>query len=338
MLPLALVVATTVAFHPFSVSRSALLDGAAHQPGDPEPDPSWNEDTPEETVPEPDADAPAPEQVGEEGLDGEEAGEDELGQPEPGEDQSLSEVAEAPPPPSGTPELRPQTVDDLVIPQKKGTGLLIAAGALGATAWGIMGWRMTMLDECSQGYDTTGAVDEDFRNSVDQAFGCAGARVKTMVTWVLQGSLNAVSWGLAAGGADVRANHDAAKSVKTGKPQRKDVVFIATGAAVLAVGVGGRIAVAVLRPRIRTECLNGAMTTGDYFDCYGERFKMHFFGQQITASAIGAGIGLLTYGASYRVRRARYQKGYGGAEQQAYVRVVPQLGGVYNGLSLEGRF
>ena len=330
MFPVAFALAATLAFNPFTPGHHALVGKVAAQPGgDPEPDPSWGEseeDTPEADAPEdatPEAEAPA--------SPTDAAATEEAPTPEP---------AAVPAPVPTSLDVKPATLDDLQVPKNKGIGLLIAAGALGAGAWGVMGWRMTLIKECElDGIDANEPVDQEVvEREVGGLVGCLGARTKTMAAWLIEGSMNAVSWGLAGGGGDVKAHYDAASSVKFGKPRRKPVVFSAVGGTVLGLGVVGRVVVAVLRPRIRRNCVADASTYGDFFDCYTRGMQMHFFAQQFTASAIGAGVGMLTYGISYKVRRETLQEGYGAGAPQARVRLVPELGGVYNGMSLVGRF
>ncbi|MGH1341492.1 MAG: hypothetical protein ACRBN8_08075 [Nannocystales bacterium] len=266
----------------------------------------------------------------------------------PSEVQPAAPVqAAAPLPPGPT---APKTIDDIVIPNKKGIGLMATAGGVGALAWGVMGLRISRIKRLctADSVDVTSVSEDDLESVTDAATECfLSARGGNAGLWVLQALPNAANWGLAPGAAAVRAKYDAARSVKTGEVQRKPGVFIGTGAGLLAAGAIGRTIVAVIRIRsinpvngIAANCLDGADTqTDEFFDCYANRNALLYGMHQLTSSAIAGGAGLLTYGVTYKKERRNYERNYG-VEKAARVEftLAPQLSMDYSGVSANLRF
>lgn len=299
----------------------------------PAADPSWGEeDSADEAV----EDAPA-------------EGEDELVDSAPAEEVAPAEPVQ-PPAPLASPAMTTKTIDDLVVPEKKGIGMMAAAGAVGVVGWGVMGWRIARIKRLctADSVDATSVSQDDLSDVTGAAADCfVSARGGNAGLWVLQAMPNAVNWGLAPAAAAIRAKHDAARSVKTGEVQRKPGVYIGTGAALLGAGAIGRIAVAVIRIRslnpvngIAANCLDGADTQADkFFDCYANRNALLYGMHQLSSSAIAGGAGLLAYGVVYKKERRNYARNYG-VEETAKLEftVQPQLSLDYSGVSANLRF
>lgn len=299
----------------------------------PEADPSWGDEEGTESPPE-------------------EATED--AEAELGEEATPAEVAPPgpvqPPAPMGVPSTTTKTLDDLVVPKKKGVGLMAAAGAVGALGWGVMGWRIGRIKRLctADGVDITSVSQDDLSDVTSAAADCfLLARGGNAGLWFLQAMPNAVTWGLAPAAATIRAKYDAARSVKTGEIQRKPGVFIGTGAALVGAGAIGRIAVAVIRIRsinpvngIAANCLDGADTqVDDFFNCYANRNSLLYGMHQLSSSAIAGGAGLLAYGIVYKKERRNYARNHG-VETTAKLKftVQPQLSLDYSGVSANLRF
>lgn len=246
-------------------------------------------------------------------------------------------------------EAKPKTLDDIQIPEKKGIGLMVAAGGLGAIGWGVMGWRIARVrSRCTaDAVDVMSVSEDDADMLVNSARDCFSAVGGNIGLWFLQSLPNGANWGIAPGGAAVRAKYDAARSVKTGEVDRKPGVFIGTGAALLSLGVVGRITVMVfqiqaLNPAksVIGRCIESEGTEVDeFFDCYSSNVSTRYAMHQLTSSAIAGGAGLLAYGVVYKRERRTYQKNFG-AEPVARLEfsVQPQLSLGYTGIAANLRF
>ncbi len=324
VLPTALITAALMTTAPVAPAHLASLLAQ------PEPDPSWGED---ETSPQEPDDGVAEEDLGETGVDP--------------ASEAVAPVQPIQPPAPLTP---PKTIEDIVVPEKKGTGMMIAAGAVGAVGWGVMALRIVRIKQLctADEIDAMSVSEDDLQSVTDSATDCfLFARGVNAGLWVLQAMPNAVNWGLAPAAATLRARHDAARSAKTGEIQRKPGVFIGTGAALLSAGAIGRIAVAVIRIRainpvkgIAANCLDGAQTQADeFFDCYANRNALLYGMHQLTSSAVAGGAGLLAYGIVYKEERRKYERNYG-VEKTAKLEFTlqPQLSLDYSGVSANLRF
>lgn len=326
----------------------ALLPiGSGHALGattaiEPEPHPSWNEpeaesepaDAPESAVPEGEAaDASDPAVPGDEAAPADEASAgDEAGA---GDEADADDEADT----SGT--------APLTLPEQNGLGLMIASGAVGAVAWGTMGWRMAIVrNGCRNDTDLTTVSEEDVAELVGSGVGCANARVLSTLAWVLQSLPNSVNWGLAPAAGMLRGEYDAARFVLEGAPDRQHKVFIGVGAGLLGAGAIGRIALVFIRARSLfnptksyiVTCIEGDMTTPEeFFDCYARKNMLHFFGHQLTSASVGLGAGLLAYGVSYGKNRKKYEKGQGG-QARLELEIAPQLSLHHTGVSATLRF
>lgn len=320
-----------------ALMTAALMTAAPVSPSllaQPEADPSWGEDSTDDAA----EDTPAEPESAE----------------DPGDPAATDEVQPAAPvqPAAAIPTepIAPKTIDDIVIPDKKGVGMMAAAGAVGAVGWGVMAWRIARIKRLctADSVDVMSVSEDDLSSVTESAADCfVSARGGNAGLWVLQALPNAVNWGLAPGAASVRAKYDAVRSVKNGDVQRKPGVFIGTGAGLLTAGGVGRIIVAVIRIRsinpvngIAANCLDGADTqTDEFFDCYADRNALLYGMHQLTSSAIAGGAGLLAYGVVYKRERRNYERNYG-AEKAAKLEftVAPQLSLDYSGVSANLRF
>lgn len=326
---------------PTALMTAALMTAAPVAPthlasslAQPQADPSWDEDE------------GSAEDASEEGpAEGEGA---------PSDTEATDEVAPAAPVQPATPlavePMAPKTVDDIVIPDNKGVGMMAAAGAVGAVGWGVMAWRIARIKRLctADDVDVMSVSQDDLEGITESAGQCfLSARGGNAGLWVLQALPNAVNWGLAPGAATVRAKYDAVRSVKTGEIQRKPAVYIGTGAALLGAGAIGRVVVAVIRIRainpvrgIAANCIDGADTQADeFFDCYANRNALLYGMHQLTSSAVAGGAGLLAYGVVYKRERRNYERNYG-VEKAAKLEftVQPQLSLDYSGVSANLRF
>ncbi|MEZ4382625.1 MAG: hypothetical protein R3A79_14905 [Nannocystaceae bacterium] len=240
---------------------------------------------------------------------------------------------------------------EITIPSKRGTGLLVTAGVLGGFAVSMMGLRVARIQRLC----TTGDIDpnteiseDDLEQIVDDAANCfIAGRGANAALWVFQAGPNAAAYGLAPAGALKRAKYDAAVNVKTGAAERNPGAFIGAGAALLGVGVTGRIIVAVLRIRsinplqgVAASCLaDGTTLASEFFDCYADRNALLYGAHQLTASSAAAGAGLLTYGLVYKRERETIRTVYGLDKASALeFTVQPQLALTYTGAAATLRF
>ena len=302
----------------------------------PEPDPSWGEASPEES--EEAATATAPEETATEAT-----GPADPHAPTNGV-QPATPIATAPV------TMAPKTVDDIVIPEQKGLGLMITSGALGAVGWGVMGWRIARIRSLckADAVDVTSVSEENLSDVTESARDCfINGRGANAGLWFLQAIPNAVNWGIAPGAATVRAKYDAARSAKTGEVNRKPGVFIGTGAGLLGLGVVGRIVVMVMQVRalnptkgVAASCIDGTDTQVDeFFDCYASGVSLRYGMHQLTSAAVAGGAGLLAYGVVYKRERRNYEKVFGGTPvAKLEFRVQPELSLNYTGVSANLRF
>jgi len=292
-------IATALALHPYAAPRTAGLLHVAPATAEPSPpvgDPTWDEVEAEaEAAAETAADAPPPPVV-----------------PSP-----APEVTTVPQPP-----VKPD--------YNKGTGLIIAAGVTGALALAVGFTRMGLVKQCQNALqDADGVTSEQGIAAANTCFRGAGAANLAMVP--LQWALNWATWGLAAGGGVVRGRWEGVEHVWAKRQAKKSGAFIGAGAALLAVGVIGRITAAALVARPFEKLAEGDA------DGFATALRLRYLGVQLSSSAIGVGAGLLAFGIAYR---KTYRSESGRVQQ---VRVSPVLGtggvgGAYSGFSFTGQF
>jgi len=288
-----LVVASTLAFHPFSPPM------AVHAP-EPAPDPSWDE--PDEPA------TPAP-------TDGSQP----VGDPA---DAVAPAPTTAPPPVLPVPTPNPLVMKPL---HSSGLGLMIAAGATGGLAWVMALSKLAALNRCKS---AIGAAVLGGGSGAVGTFGECLQSTKSMLGLTVGGWLvNDVTYGLAPAAGFYRGRYDGANAAWEGKPNRPAPVLVGVGAGLLAAGIVGRVAtmVAFLRQFNLTRL----------FQHYP--LGAHFVLQQVSAASIQAGGGLLGYGLAYKKNRT-LEEGRRKAAGIVDLRLAPQVGWAYSGLSLQGSF
>lgn len=289
-----LIVASTLVLHPFSTNMLASAP-------EPVPDPSWDE--PEEPVADPATD-PARDPA-----------------------EALAPAPEPAPAPAATPEVVPVAVPGMLPVTRptssKGTGLIITAGIVGGLAWLTTIGRMRAITRCTDAI-ATGEISA----SVGQCIFKSGTALLllTPAGWMTNGA----TYGLAPGAGMVRGKYDGIAAAWDGAPERTPAAYIGSGAALLGLGVIGRVFTMFTFDNSIAKCVGGA-------DACRNALVLHYLGSQISSSSIATGAGLLAYGLSYKKNRDG-ETDRRKAAGLAHVRLSPQLGWAYNGLSLSGRF
>jgi hypothetical protein len=302
-------IATMLAFHPYSAPTTAgYLHAAPAQPTG-ETQPGWEE------------------------VEAENAAENaatESEVPPPTIDPASVAPAPGPAPAIAKPEY------------KKGTGLLIGAGVAGGVAWILGLTRMGFVKQCT----------DQLQSSDDVPTGTAAVRTCSFkagaanaVMAIVQIPANWASWGLAAAGGAARGRYDGVDQAWLNGKSKKTGAFIGAGAALIAVGVIGRVTAGVLvfRPyrNFANDLVDAGADTGkvdEAVDRFSGAVRGRLFGLQLSSAAIGAGAGLLAYGIAYR-------KNFDSETRRLQqVRIAPQLdfdartGGSFTGISMSGRF
>jgi hypothetical protein len=312
-----LVVASTLALSPFSTPWT--VGEAAHgawptkpatetKPAaetktgsEPAPDPSWDE--PDQT--EPTTDVPPPT----EGT--------------PGDPADAVAPAPVPPPVLPVPAPPPMIVTRPAPPS--GLGLMIGAGVTGGLGWLIALAKLSAAKKCRSAFGE--AVLDPGASGVDAIRQCArssGAIVGlTLPGWLV----NDVTYGLAPAAGVARGKYDGARAAWDGQPNRKTPVFIGVGAGLLAAGVVGRITTLVVFFR--------QLNVDRLFAHYP--LSAHFVLTQLSVASIQGGAGLLGYGLAYKKMRTN-EDARRKAAGIADLRLAPQVGWAYSGLSLTGQF
>lgn len=269
-----------------------------------EPDPSWNEPT------EPEAAEPA---AGEESAEGAETTEttDVVAPVEP-----VADPAATPPVTGMAPVSKPIV--------SKGTGLVIGASVTGGLAWATAIGRLVAINRCVTAIES-GSIEASGTQCIFQTG--PALVVLTPVGWVF----NAATYGLAPAAGVIRGKHDGIAAAWGDGPDRNATAFIGSGAGLLGLGVVGRVITFFTFGRSLSKCTEG--------DACRTAMRLHFVGAQLSSASIAAGAGLLGYGVAFKKNRdsenAR-RKSAGLATMN--LRLAPQLGFDYQGLSLTGRF
>lgn len=236
----------------------------------------------------------------------------------------------------------PKNVEDLVLPKRKGTLVMAAAGAVGVVGLGLMAWRIASVKiGCSAEPLNLMVESEDDAAAISKARSdCDDGH--SDIVWAGHALANSTNFALAPVAGVIRAKYDAARSVKTGEVQRKPAVYIASGAALLSVGIVGRAAVIVSRAFEREQNCpgsEGGERIDEYYNCVGNRTALVFGMHHLSSSAIAGGAGLLAYGVVYKKERRRLEREYG-VEKTAALEftVQPTLSFDYTGVSANLRF
>lgn len=189
---------------------------------------------------------------------------------------------EADPPPEDPPPPPPLPTRPIVA---KGTGLLVGAGVTTALAWVGALVRSGAAVECRAG-----------------EYSCRSEAGSFVI------ALTPLGWGLGASSYVLgplagarRGAYDGVAAGWDGAPRRKVRALKGTGAALLGIGVAGRVA------SIGLWFSNFELLSyGDFYD--GSYMTFHPFIAQLSASAISAGGSILAYGIAYDEHRAAEQQ------------------------------
>lgn len=306
--------AMVLALHPFSApstgfARQALVlapaPGEAAQPG-------WD-DPPAEGTP---TDAPASDT------------------PATGEVPPPTVTPATAPPPSSIPTVVPPPGANAKPRYNKGTGLIIGASITGGLGWVAALARLAFVKQCEKA-----ARDAD---SVETGLSAGGtclfrAGLGNAALIIPQYTLNAATWGLAAGAGAVRGRYDGVEDAWSGKPSAKTGGFIGAGAAILAVGVVGRIVAAstVGQPfkKLQPDAEGNIDASG-----FAAALRARMIGVQLSSAMIGLGAGLLAYGVAYRKHNTAQHKVIQQVRVAPELNVDPASGVGYGGVALSGRF
>jgi hypothetical protein len=301
------VVAGALALHPFSTG----LLGRAPEPA---PHPSWDE--PEEPTTDPATAPPA---------EGTPPATDPATDPAGNPADALAPAPEPVPAPTTTP--LPVVVPGPMVVTRpepnKGIGLIAAASTTGGLAWLTAIGRMVAINKCAQAINA-GDIEASFGQCLFKT--TTSLLLLTPAGWVT----NAATYGLAPGAGMVRGKYDGVRAAWDGAPKRNVPVFVGVGAALLGVGVIGRLATVFTFGRSIRACVGGV-------DACRNSLVLHYLGAQLSSAGIAAGAGLLAYGLAYKkafTNEGSRRKAAGLAD----VRLAPQLGWNYTGLSVSGRF
>jgi hypothetical protein len=304
-----------LALHPFSApstgfAQRALVVAPDAAPGDAQP--GWD-DPPAEGTP---TDAPA--------TDASASGE----VPPPTVTPATA------PPPSSIPTVVPPPGANAKPQYNKGTGLIIGASITGGLGWVAALARLAFVKQCEKA-----ARDAD---SLETGLSAGGtclfrAGLGNAALIIPQYTLNAATWGLAAGAGAVRGRYDGVEDAWSGKPSRKTGGFIGAGAAILAVGVVGRIVAAstVGLPfkKLEPDAEGNIDASG-----FASALRARMIGVQLSSAMIGLGAGLLAYGVAYRKHHRAQIKVIQQVRVAPELNIDPATGMGYGGVALSGRF
>lgn len=323
---LSLTIATTLAFHPFAVGRHAtnIAPTTVAPTSSPAPTTGSGSTTtaPGSTTTAPGTTAPP--------ADAQPGWDDEpIAEP-----TSTAPASPPEPPKAAAVESKPAGPTHEVVRPKthSGIGLMVGAGAAGATAWGLTIGKIVLAERCNDSIQEGGTV-EDAQVTVFQCF----KNIKSILGLSIAGWFaNWATWGLAAGAGGVRGKHDGVRFAWEGRPDRVAGGFIGGGAAMLGVGVVG---IGVSRVLALTKILQ-CDVNADINNCVTRGFRGYFAGLQVSSSLVAAGLGLMVYGIVYRKNRQMFKD----RSRVATLQIVPdnslfpRSGYDYNGLALTGKF
>jgi hypothetical protein len=312
---LAVSLAFVIALHPFAAPSSGFAQRAIAAAPDPVAEPSdtaqpgWDDPPAEETptAATPTSDVPPP----------------------------TVTPATAPPPASPLPTVAVPPPGANAKPNyRKGTGLIIGASITGGLGWIAALTRLAFVKQCENALREADTLETGVGAGTTCIFRAGVGNVALIIP---QYTLNAATWGLAAGAGAVRGRYDGVEDAWSGKPSKKTGGFIGAGAAILAVGVVGRITAAAL---VGEPVKHLQPDASGHIDAAGfaSAYRARLVGVQLSSAMIGLGAGLLAYGVSYRKHHREQNKVI------KQVRIVPDLnfdptnGMGYGGVALSGRF
>lgn len=228
------------------------------------------------------------------------------------------------PEPEPTPPIQPAPLLATRPTPPKGLGLMIAASVTGGLAWVTVFARLAAIDRCKTAAGQAVLGNESGFQAASACFRSAGSLVSlTPLGWLL----NDATYGLAPAAGVFRGRYDGVNAAWDGKPMRNTKVLIGVGAGLLGVGVVGRIATMV------------AFLRQFNVDRLFQRYPLsaHFVLAQLSAASIAGGAGMLGYGLAYE-KQFTTEDTRRKAAGLANVRIAPQLGWSYSGISVTGRF
>jgi len=209
---------------------------------------------------------------------------------------------------------------------KKGIGLIAAAGAVGGLAiFAGVGRMVIISDACASGSEIVTDAEASITNCVTSAKNLLSL---TVLEWLA----NSTAYGLAPAAGLVRGHYDASSYVYSGSPDRKGLLLAGIGGGLLGAGVIAKVG-------LWASVLSGKRficpVDTNYGKCVRRNFVGYFGGVQLASSAITAGAGLLAYGVVYNRDRVAKERLFFRPEQ---VKLSPSLTRNFAGLSLTGRF
>jgi hypothetical protein len=207
---------------------------------------------------------------------------------------------------------------------RKGLGLLIASGAVGAVAWGGAAARIGLVKKC---------IDGD--QNVSTVLDCVRAIPSYLGLTVLVWLANDATYGLAPGAGVVRGRYEASEFAYSGKYDRKGTIWTAVGGATLGAGIIGKVALWAMSFNV-FKCPTDTVEDVDNLDsCIRRKWTGMLLAHQFVSSTIAGGAGALGFGIYYTKERAARTKLFFRPEQ---VRITPFGNFDSLGLSLTGRF
>lgn len=160
------------------------------------------------------------------------------------------------------------------------------------------------------------AAAGDHENVINDCIGALATNfVFTPINWVFNGA----TYGLAAWAGATQGRYHGTLAAWDGGPARKPV-FVGTGAALVGVGAATRIVTLIL-----------------LFETNYAPLWSHVLIAQLSATSMAVGSGLFAYGLMYRKHHGTETRRREAAGL-AKLRLAPQLGWNYTGLSVSGRF
>ncbi|MEX1366074.1 MAG: hypothetical protein AB1Z98_23315 [Nannocystaceae bacterium] len=266
-----------------------------------EPDPSWNEPA------EPEAAEP---EEGTEPVEGTETT-DVVAPVEP-----VADPAAAAPAVGMAPVAKPIV--------SKGTGLVIGASVTGGLAWATAIGRLVAINRCVTAIES-GSIEASGTQCIFQTG--PALVILTPLGW----TFNAATYGLAPAAGVIRGKHDGIAAAWGDGPDRNTGAFIGSGAGLLGLGVVGRVITFFTFGRSLSKCTDG--------NACRTAMRLHFVGAQLSSASIAAGAGLLGYGVAFKKNRdSEKARRTSAGLAKMNLRLAPQLGFDYQGLSLTGRF
>lgn len=238
------------------------------------------------------------------------------------------------PPPSSVPTVALPPGGNAKPKYTKGTGLIIGASITGGLGWIAALTRLAFVKQCENAIEDAG----DLQSGAAAGWTCfARAGVGNVALAIPQYTLNAATWGLAAGAGAVRGRYDGVEDAWSGKPSRKTNAFIGAGAGLLALGIVGRItAAATVRLPFRHVLVEDPADIDA--KAFARDYRARLIGVQLSSAVIGLGAGLLAYGVAYKKHHSEQSKVIQQVRVTPDFNLDPRSGMGYGGLALSGRF